>query len=51
VMIVTDGSKLGRRAFALVCAVDEIDVIVTDRDASPDILAAFTERGIRVITA
>ena len=30
---------------------DEIDVIVTDRDARPDLLAAFTERGIRVITA
>ena len=51
VMIVTDSSKLGQRAFARVCAADEIDVIVTDRDASPDSLAAFTERGIRVVTA
>jgi DeoR family transcriptional regulator, aga operon transcriptional repressor len=51
VMIVTDSSKLGQRAFARVCATDEIDVIVTDRDARPDLLAAFTERGIRVITA
>jgi len=51
VMIVTDSSKLGQRAFARVCAVDEIDVIVTDRDASPDSLAAFTERGIRIVTA
>ena len=51
VMIVTDSSKLGQRAFARVCATEEIDVIVTDRDARPDLLAAFTERGIRVITA
>ena len=51
VMIVTDSSKLGQRAFARVCATDEIDVIVTDRDARPDLLAAFTERGIRVVTA
>ena len=51
VVIVADSSKLGQRAFALVCAVDEIDVIVTDRDASPDILAGFAERGIRVVTA
>ena len=51
VMIVADSSKLGQRAFARVCAVDEINVIVTDRDASPDSLAAFTERGIRVVTA
>src|SRR5271170_4365106 len=51
VMIVADHSKLGQRAFARMCAVDEIDVIVTDRDASPDALAAFAERGIRVVTA
>jgi len=51
VMIVTDSSKLGRRAFARVCTADEIDVIVTDRDANPDALAAFTERGIRIVTA
>ena len=51
VMIVTDSSKLGQRAFARVCALDEIDVIVTDQDAAPATLAAFTERGIRVITA
>ena len=51
VMIVADSSKLGQRAFARMCAVDEIDVIVTDRDAPPASLASFTERGIRVITA
>ncbi len=51
VMIVTDSSKLGQRAFARVCALDEIDVIVTDQNAAPDSLAAFTERGIRVVTA
>lgn len=51
VMIVTDGSKLGRRAFARVCSADEIDVIVTDRDASPEALAPFAERGIQVVTA
>ena len=51
VMIVADHSKLGQRAFARMCAVDEIDVIVTDRDAEPAMLAAFGERGIRVVTA
>jgi DeoR family transcriptional regulator of aga operon len=51
VMIVADASKLGQRAFARVCAADEIDVIVTDQDADPALLAAFTERGIRVVTA
>jgi DeoR family transcriptional regulator of aga operon len=51
VMIVADRSKLGQRAFARMCSVDEIDVIVTDRDAEPAMLAAFGERGIRVVTA
>jgi DeoR/GlpR family transcriptional regulator of sugar metabolism len=51
VMIVADSSKLGQRAFARVCAPDEIDVVVTDRDARPDLLAVLTERGIRVVTA
>jgi DeoR family transcriptional regulator, aga operon transcriptional repressor len=51
VMIVADRSKLGERAFARVCALDEIDVIVTDQNAAPATLAAFTERGIRVVTA
>src|SRR5580704_9632022 len=51
VMIVADSSKLGQRAFARVCATEEIDVIVTDHDPPPDSLTPFTERGIRVITA
>jgi DeoR family transcriptional regulator, aga operon transcriptional repressor len=51
VMIVADSSKLGQRAFARMCPTDDIDVIVTDEDAAPATLAAFTERGIRVITA
>ena len=51
VMVVADSSKLGQRAFARVCAVDEIDVIVTDRGASPASLAAFAERGIRILTS
>jgi DeoR family transcriptional regulator, aga operon transcriptional repressor len=51
VMIVADASKLGQRAFARVCAADEIHVLVTDLDADPALLSAFTERGIRVVTA
>jgi len=51
VMIVADSSKLGQRAFARVAAIEEISVVVTDRDAAPESLAALTERGIRVVTA
>jgi DeoR/GlpR family transcriptional regulator of sugar metabolism len=51
VMVVADHSKLGQRAFARVCGVDEIDVIVTDRDADQAALAPFAERGISIIKA
>jgi DeoR family transcriptional regulator, aga operon transcriptional repressor len=51
VMVVADHSKLGQRAFARVCGADEIDVIVTDRDADPAALVPFADRGIEVITA
>jgi DeoR family transcriptional regulator of aga operon len=51
VMIVADGSKLGHRAFARICAVDEIDTVVTDREAPEAMLAGFAERGINVNTA
>ena len=51
VMIVADASKLGQRAFARVCATDEINVVVTDQDAPPRAQAALTEHGIRVVTA
>jgi DeoR/GlpR family transcriptional regulator of sugar metabolism len=51
VMVVADSSKLGQRAFARVCRVDEIDVIVTDTDADPAALAGFAERGVRIVAA
>jgi len=50
-MIVADGSKLGHRAFARICAVDEIDTVITDREAPEALLAGFTERGINVNTS
>ena len=51
VMIVADSSKLGHRAFARICSVDEIDAVITDGDGDGAVLAAFSERGIDVITA
>jgi DeoR family transcriptional regulator of aga operon len=51
VAIVADGSKLGRRTFARVCGVDEIDVVVTDAAADTPAVAALADKGIRIITA
>jgi DeoR family transcriptional regulator, aga operon transcriptional repressor len=51
VAIVADSSKLGMRAFARVCGIDKIDVVVTDAAVETPAAAALADKGIRVITA
>jgi DeoR family transcriptional regulator, aga operon transcriptional repressor len=51
VAIVADSTKLGRRAFARVCGIDKIDVVVTDATADTPAAAALQDMGIRLITA
>ncbi|MFC9328625.1 DeoR/GlpR family DNA-binding transcription regulator [Kitasatospora sp. NPDC057015] len=49
IVIVADSSKLGRRAFAQVCQMNSGSVLVTDKDADPDVIQQFTSQGIEVI--
>ncbi|BFV57817.1 DeoR/GlpR family DNA-binding transcription regulator [Kitasatospora sp. CMC57] len=49
VVVAADSSKLGRRAFARICGLDEVSVLVTDTGIGPELAAAFTESGVRVI--
>jgi DeoR family transcriptional regulator of aga operon len=51
VVVAADSSKVGRRAFARICAIAELDVLVTDTGITPADAAAFTDSGIQVITA
>jgi DeoR family transcriptional regulator of aga operon len=51
VVIVSDSSKLGQRAFARICAVQEIDVVVTDSEASDDMVKQLADAGVQVIRA
>ena len=51
VVVAADSSKVGRRAFARICAIAEVDVLVTDTGISADDAARFTECGVQVITA
>jgi DeoR family transcriptional regulator of aga operon len=51
VAIVADSSKLGQRAFARVCGIDEIDVVVTDAAADAPAAAALADKGVEVMTA
>lgn len=50
VVVVADASKLGRRAFARICGLDRVDIIVTDSTAPADTVARLGDLGIRVLT-
>ncbi|KWX02986.1 DeoR/GlpR transcriptional regulator [Carbonactinospora thermoautotrophica] len=49
VVVVADSSKLGRCAFARICQVDEIDVLITDTAAPEKLTERFVEAGVRVM--
>jgi DeoR family transcriptional regulator of aga operon len=51
VVIVADSSKIGRRAFARICAPSEVDVLVTDTGIADADRAGFADAGVQVITA
>ncbi len=50
VVVVTDGSKVGRRAFAEIAAVDEIHDLITDDTADPEECRRMRDAGVRVVT-
>jgi DeoR family transcriptional regulator of aga operon len=49
VIVVADSSKLGGVTSALICPIEDVDVLVTDAGASDEMVAAFTRKEIRVI--
>lgn len=51
VVVVADSSKLERRAFARICPIDDVDVLVTDSSAQKSVTDRFTQAGVRVIRA
>ncbi|MGW2304554.1 DeoR/GlpR family DNA-binding transcription regulator [Streptomyces sp. NPDC001809] len=50
VVVVTDSSKMGRRAFARICGLDRIDLLVTDTGIAAETVAELTEAGVKVLT-
>ncbi|MET9514987.1 DeoR/GlpR family DNA-binding transcription regulator [Streptomyces sp. NPDC002994] len=50
VIVVTDSSKMGKRAFARICGLDRIDVVVTDSAISGEAAGRLRDAGIKVIT-
>lgn len=51
VIFCLDSNKLGRKSVSQLCDLDEIDVIVTDSGASPEIIASIREKGVEVLVA
>ncbi|WP_028810348.1 DeoR/GlpR family DNA-binding transcription regulator [Streptomyces flavidovirens] len=49
VVVVTDSSKMGKRAFARICGLDRIDVVVTDSAIPAEAAGRLTDAGIKVI--
>jgi DeoR family transcriptional regulator of aga operon len=50
VIVVADSSKIGRVAFARICALSRIDELITDADADRAAVAAIEDRGVQVTT-
>lgn len=48
VVVLTDSSKLGHRAFAKICPTSGIDVVITDGSADRRVVDALTEAGVDV---
>jgi len=51
VVVVADSSKLERVTFARICGVERVDVLITDDQAPPAVLAALEHAGVITVTA
>jgi DeoR family transcriptional regulator of aga operon len=51
VMVVADGSKVGRNCLAGICAITDVAVLVTDAGADPDHVEAIRKAGTEVVIA
>lgn len=51
VIVVADASKLGVTAFARICPIEQVDVLVTDTGAAPGTVEALGAAGVKVVVA
>ena len=51
VVVVADSSKLDRAAFAQICPLAEIDELITDVGATPDVIRGISDEGVAVAVA
>ncbi|HEX7735211.1 MAG TPA: DeoR/GlpR family DNA-binding transcription regulator [Ktedonobacteraceae bacterium] len=50
-ILVADGSKVGEVELAFLCALEDIDLLVTDSTADPVLLASLREQGLEILIA
>jgi len=50
-ILIAEGAKFTRSAMAVVCRLEEIDVLVTDDSAPAEVLARLSESGVHIVTA
>ncbi|PWC19941.1 DNA-binding transcriptional repressor [Brenneria roseae subsp. roseae] len=48
-VLLVDSSKFGRKSPNVVCSLEDVDILITDSDISPDYLRALREKGINVM--
>lgn len=51
VVLVADADKLGETAFAQICPISKVDVLITDSLADPDHVQELREAGVEVLVA
>ena len=49
-IVIADSSKFGHHGFGRITSIDEVDVIITDSDISPEMVEIIEEAGIELIT-
>lgn len=50
-IVLADGSKIGRVELAHLAGIDEIDMVITDASAGPDVVSALRDQGCEVMIA
>ncbi|MEO0550800.1 MAG: DeoR/GlpR family DNA-binding transcription regulator [Pseudomonadota bacterium] len=50
-IVLADSSKLGKRSNFVLTQLDDVDVLITDYGADPEVLRRFEQRGVEVIVA
>jgi DeoR family transcriptional regulator of aga operon len=51
VIVLADHTKFGKRGFSRICALDEVDEIITDKNVSSAIVEKYASQGVKITIA